>query len=199
MSHVTWKLKPGFESLRKPRVLRVLEPAFRKGKEKKGFRLIAWSLQDNHIHLVVEGESTEEVARGRQGLGVSITKRLNKRWERVGQGSVFLDRHGKKPMKGFHHRRRGMGYVHGNAKRHGHVLPKGEPDRYSSAPWWPWCLQKFRRPLRSPPVAKSRYLHAEGVIVSLDLDHRPGFGEGSRLRLDFQRMCVVERSAELVG
>jgi REP element-mobilizing transposase RayT len=45
-------------------VLRVLEPAFRQGKERPGFRLIAWSLQDDHVHLIVEGESTEEVARG---------------------------------------------------------------------------------------------------------------------------------------
>ncbi len=77
MSHVIWKLKPGLETLRQPGVLRVLEPAFRKGKEKQGFRLIAWSLQEDHIHLIVEGESTEEVARGIQGLGVSITRRLN--------------------------------------------------------------------------------------------------------------------------
>jgi hypothetical protein len=130
---------------------------------------------------------------------VSLTKRLNRLWKRVGQGSVFRDRHEKKPMKGWHHRRRGVAYVHGNAKRHGHVLPPGEPDRYSSAPWWPWCRQEFRRPLRSPPVARSRDLHAEGVTVWLDLDHRPGCGEGSRLRLDFQRMCVVDTLAELVG
>ena len=199
MSHVFWKLKPGVKSVREPEVLRVLEPAFWTGKEKSGFRLIAWSLQETHIHLIVEGESTEEVARGIQGLGVSLTKRLNKLWDRVGEGSVFRDRHEKVPLKTFAHRRRAVPYVLSNALRHGRMIPNGEPDRYSSAPWWPWCNQEFRRPLRSPPVAKSRYLLREGVIPHLDLTHRPGSGEGSRLRLDFQQMRVIDESKELVG
>jgi hypothetical protein len=62
MSHVIYRLKPGMESLRRPKVLRVLEGAFRAAKRKGGFRLIAYSLQDTHIHMIVEGRRGGGVA-----------------------------------------------------------------------------------------------------------------------------------------
>jgi hypothetical protein len=37
----------------------VLEGAFRAAKRKGGFRLIAYSLQDTHIHMIVEGQDAE--------------------------------------------------------------------------------------------------------------------------------------------
>jgi REP element-mobilizing transposase RayT len=199
MSHVIYKLKPDLKSLREPQVLRVLEPAFRKAKAKEGFRIIAWSLLPDHVHLIVEGESTEEVAKGLQGLAVSLTKRLNKLWGRVGEDTVFRDRHRKIPIKDFRHARRAIPYVLGNAVRHG-ILEPGEIDPYSSARWWRWIIgAPIRRPLRDAPVAESRYLYSLcGNPVYFDPSHRPGSGAGSRLRLDFENMRVVSDS-ELSG
>ena len=195
VSHVIWKLKPGLKSLREPEVLRVLEPAFRKAKEKKGFRIIAWSLMTDHVHLIVEGESTEEVSKGLQGLAVSVTKRLNKLWNRVGEGTVFRDRHKKILIRDYKHARRAIPYVLGNAVRHG-ILEPGEIDPYSSARWWRWILgAPVRRPLRDAPVAESRYLDALcGRPVYFDPSHRPGHGVNGRLRLDFEKMRVVPDS-----
>jgi putative transposase len=192
MSHVIYKLKPGLKSLRKPEVLRVLEPAFRQAKERKGFRLIAWTLLHDHVHLIVEGETTKEVAVGLQGLAVSLTRRLNKLWGRVGKGSVFRDRHRKIPLRDYRHIRRAIAYVLGNARRHGIELAKGEPDRYSSAPWWRWTSDTFRRPLRSPPVAESRYIELKcGFMPQLDVDYRPGNWASSRVRIDFREMRLL--------
>ena len=50
--HVTLKLCRGLPSLRTPRAYRVLERAFRAGKEKNGFGLYQFSVQRDHIHLM---------------------------------------------------------------------------------------------------------------------------------------------------
>jgi hypothetical protein len=84
------------------------------------------------------------------------------------------------------------GNVLGNARRHGIELAKGEPDRYSSAPWWRWTSDRFRRPLRSPPVAESRYIALKcGFMPQLDVDYRPGNWASSRVRIDFREMRLL--------
>jgi hypothetical protein len=133
--------------------------------------------------------------RGLQGLAVSLTKRLNKLWNRVGEGTVFRDRHRKIPIRDFRHARRAIPYVLGNAVRHG-ILEPGQIDPYSSARWWRWILgAPVRRPLREAPVAESRYMASLcGNPVKFDPNHRPGHGVNGRLRLDFEKMRVVPDS-----
>jgi len=41
-------------TLRDPDVVREIEAAFRRGNERKQFRLVHYSIQDDHAHLIVE-------------------------------------------------------------------------------------------------------------------------------------------------
>jgi REP element-mobilizing transposase RayT len=52
--HVVWRIRRGLPGLRTPRGLRRLERAFRRGKERDGFALLHYSIQDDHLHLMVE-------------------------------------------------------------------------------------------------------------------------------------------------
>ena len=54
--HVTVRLKKGLPSLRRKSAHRVLGRAFAAGGERFGFRLIHYSIQSNHIHLLAEAE-----------------------------------------------------------------------------------------------------------------------------------------------
>src|SRR5262249_2515772 len=60
-----------------------------RGRDRFGFRLVHFSVQGNHIHLVAEALDERALARGMQGLGVRIAKALNRLMVR--KGTVFAD------------------------------------------------------------------------------------------------------------
>src|SRR5262249_17406112 len=91
-AHVVLRIRRGLPGLRTPRAYRVLERAFRRGKSKDGFRLIEYSVQHDHLHLIVEADHREQLARGMQGLMIRIAKGLNRFWHRR-VGHVFADRY----------------------------------------------------------------------------------------------------------
>jgi putative transposase len=76
-AHVVLRIRRGLPGLRTPRAYRVLERAFRLGKKIDGYRLIEFSVQQDHIHLIVEAEGRARLSRGMQGLMIRIAKALN--------------------------------------------------------------------------------------------------------------------------
>jgi REP element-mobilizing transposase RayT len=67
--HVTLKVRPGVQSLRTPRVVREVEASFRKACDRGKFKLVEYSLHDDHAHLIVEAKSADELGRGMMSLG----------------------------------------------------------------------------------------------------------------------------------
>src|SRR5262245_52045805 len=86
--HVVWRIRRGLPSLRTPRGLRRLERAFRKSKEQRGFILVHYSIQQDHLHVIVEVNDRRKLSRGLQALGIRIAKSLNSLWHRT-KGNVF--------------------------------------------------------------------------------------------------------------
>src|SRR5262245_33000673 len=86
--HVVWRIRRGLPCLRTPRGLRRLERAFRKSKEQRGFILVHYSIQQDHLHLIVEVNDRRKLSRGLQALGIRIAKSLNSLWHRT-KGNVF--------------------------------------------------------------------------------------------------------------
>ena len=174
--HVTLKLCRGLPSLRTPRAYRVLERAFRAGKEKEGFGLYQFSVQRDHIHLIVEVNNRMELSRGMQGLAIRIAKAINKHWGGR-QGTVFAERYFaralEKPMQVW----RAIRYVVNNARKHGEWSSDTQPDPFSSGRWlhcWEH-LPGIRWPTRSPPLARARhYLTISWRNFPLALTDLPG-------------------------
>jgi len=52
--------------------------------------LASISVQSNHVHAVAKGDDVQSLSRGLQGLGASISKRINRVSGR--RGRVFDDR-----------------------------------------------------------------------------------------------------------
>src|SRR5687768_4246960 len=55
------------------------------------FRVIHFSIQGDHLHLVVESGSKTSLARGMQGLKIRVARRINAMLGRSGR--VFVDRY----------------------------------------------------------------------------------------------------------
>ena len=87
--HVTLRMLPHVWQLRSRRCYTVLERAFHAGCDKFDTRILHYSVQHNHIHLVAETTDARALARGIQGLAIRMAKGLNRVMHRDGQ--VFGD------------------------------------------------------------------------------------------------------------
>ncbi len=134
--HVTLRLRPEVWNLRSGRMFRALYNAFVGGKERFGFRLVHYSVQGNHVHVVAEAPHRKALSRGVQGLSVRIARRLNRVMGR--RGKVFADRFHSRVLKTPLEVKRVLSYVLGNARRHaarqGRAAERIDP--YSSAVWF---------------------------------------------------------------
>ena len=54
-------------------------------------RVVHYSIQGTHLHLLLEAESAEALSRGMQGLSIRIARRINAACGR--RGKVFVDRY----------------------------------------------------------------------------------------------------------
>jgi len=68
-AHVTLRVRSDLPSLRTGRVVREIERTFEAGCERPGFRLVHYSLQGNHAHLIVEAQDRDALGRGGRILG----------------------------------------------------------------------------------------------------------------------------------
>jgi len=108
--------------------------AFAAGRARDGFRLVQYSVQANHLHLIVEARSRWALARGLQGLAVRMARALNGLWRRA--GSVFADRYHDHILKSPREVWNALRYVLCNARKHGGWGSGAHPDRYSSSAWF---------------------------------------------------------------
>ena len=89
--HVTMRLRREVWNLRSHRCFRALKRAFARGCERFGFRVVHFSVQGNHIHLIVEAPDAVALGRAMKGLEVRMARALNKVMSR--SGPVFADRY----------------------------------------------------------------------------------------------------------
>jgi len=152
--HVVYRIRRGLPDLRTPRGLRRIEGAFRKGKERDGFALLHYSIQREHLHLMVEVKNRRKLSRGMQALGIRLAKALNSLWRRR-RGGVFAERYFAVALESGRQMWRTVRYILNNGRKHGSWTVKGEPDPYSSGRWYlPWRQPDFCRPLRRAPVVE---------------------------------------------
>src|SRR3954469_25840255 len=111
-AHVTMKIAGGRPSLRSSRGFGAIRRSLRKGKERFGLRVIHFTVQGNHVHLLVEAVDAVALARGMKGLAVRMARSLNRAQGMSGQ--VFPDRFHSRALKSPREIAYAMRYVLGN-------------------------------------------------------------------------------------
>ena len=114
--HVTVKVRDDVRNLRTRICFSALKCAFAAGREKFGFRLVGYSVQGNHIHLLVEGADAQALSRGMQGLTIRMARALNRVLER--SGKVFRDRYHAHILRTPTEVANARNYVLGNYAKH---------------------------------------------------------------------------------
>ena len=114
--HTTLRMAKGCWNLRSRRALLALRGAFEGGRDRFGFRLVHYSIQGNHLHLIAEAEGKESLARGMKGLEVRVARALNRMMGR--RGAVFADRYHAHVLRTPREVAHAVRYVLGNYAHH---------------------------------------------------------------------------------
>jgi REP element-mobilizing transposase RayT len=128
-AHVCCRIERGLGNLRGRREMGVVRECFRRGRERFGFRLVHYSVQRDHVHMIVEAESKRALTRGMKGLCVRMARALNRLWSRCGR--VFRERFFLALLRSPRQLRNALVYVLRNGRKHGEVAI-GQDDPCSS-------------------------------------------------------------------
>jgi len=136
---VTLKVRDDVPSLRSGKLVAEVERRFARGCERGDFRLVHYSLQGNHAHLIVEAVDREALGRGMKALGARLARAVNRVFARTGR--VLADRYHVRVLRGSREVRNALRYVLLNARRHaaqgGRRLQRVvRPDPASSGRWF---------------------------------------------------------------
>ena len=139
--HVTVNFVEGLPSLRGEGLAEAILEALEARPRGDGFRVVHFSLQSNHLHLICEAHDNAALTSGMRGLGVRIARAVNRFLGRTGR--VIAERFHLHVLRTMQEVRNAVRYVLQNAARHGswRCRPREEggpprPDPLSSAAWF---------------------------------------------------------------
>lgn len=133
--HVSLRVLPHVWSLRSGRSLAAVSAAIEGVKDWREFRVVQFSVEANHLHLIVEAEDGRALAEGMQGLSVRLARALNRMMGR--HGTVFADRYHAHVLRTPAEVRNALAYVLLNHRSHmlrlGAREEAGTLERFTSA------------------------------------------------------------------
>jgi REP element-mobilizing transposase RayT len=166
--HVTLRVRRGMPNLRGYRLVKTITESLRRAAQSNHarpaarrltFRVVHYSIQPNHLHLIVEATSKTALARGLGGLASGLARRVNRKLHR--RGALFGDRYHAHPLKTPTEVRHAVVYVLKNFEKHPDPIPdlgtapQRGIDPCSSAHWFRgWAQPTAPPPSLAPPVAE---------------------------------------------
>ena len=136
--HVTLRLRRDVPSLRSKRFVREFRRSLLSGCERGEFRVVHYSLQNGHAHLIVEARGKQALARGMKSVGARLARTVNRVFER--SGPVLAERYHAHVLRTPGEVRRALSYVLLNVRKHWRErygrAPQPGLDDASSARWF---------------------------------------------------------------
>jgi REP element-mobilizing transposase RayT len=178
--HVTLRVRREIVQLRRREQYRAIRQALARTAHDDRCRIVHFSVQGNHLHLMCEPDGKRGLTRGMIAFKTSCARRLNAVVAR--RGAVFADRYHVRYLLTPAQVRNALSYIRDNWRRHGEhrAHPAWRTDPFSSAELFDgWsgapmvCLPRGER----RPVARPRFWlvtdgwKRHGVIA---IDETPG-------------------------
>ena len=142
-------------SFRAERVCAAIRGAISRAK-RNGVHVLHYSVQENHLHLLVEGASSEDLSNQMRTLFSRIAFAVNAIARR--HGKLFRDRHHRHELKTPREVRNALVYILFNDRKHGEATATLDP---CSSAWWfedwaPWDRPPERNVRDGPENPTSR-------------------------------------------
>jgi REP-associated tyrosine transposase len=159
--NVTLRARRPLPSLRRQAIFASILRTFPR-TARSWFRLLHFSVQSDHVHLLVEADDQQSLARGMGGMAIRMARAVNRVLQRT--GSIWACRYHSRALTTPREVRHAIVYVLFNLRKH---VPKARGwDACSSAPWFegwetppacssaPW-LEGWETPPAGPPLDES--------------------------------------------
>ena len=133
--HVTLRAKRGLPSFRSQTLFAAFVKAFRMTR-REGFRIVEFSVQSSHLHLIVEATDKDALSRGMKSFTVRANRLFNVAWGRK-RGAVWGDRYHRRDLTTPRAVRNALVYCLNNHRKHAPTTrAKPELDACSSGAWF---------------------------------------------------------------
>jgi putative transposase len=145
-------LRSRFRPLRSPFVFPTLRRALAHAtRAHPWFRVVQFSVQHDHLHLIVEARDALALSRGVQGLAIRVARAVNRLVSR--RGKVWAGRFFSRALTSPRSVRNALAYVLNNFRKH-RAAGRAQIDPYSSAPYFSGFRELGgRSPLELPATA----------------------------------------------
>ena len=166
-------------NLRLARVFPLVKAILKKAALRFGTRLVHFSVQRNHLHLIFEAGDWDALYSAVTGLEVRLARMINKLLSRTGR--VFDHRYHTHVLRTPREVRNALVYVLNNARKHakqaGVAVPRSWIDPLSSAA----AFDGWRDPIEIHPVGEDPPVHAPGSWLLREGWRRHGLVSASEM------------------
>jgi len=155
--HVTLRGRKGLPSFRSELLHAAFVQTIRATNARyEDFRIVEYSVQDDHVHALVEASGHEALSRGMRSLMIRAALRFNRALGRE-RGKLWGDRYHRRDLKTPRQVRNALVYVLANYKKHFRV-ELGQPriDPCSSAAWFEGWTAYRKPPAEPPPIERAQ-------------------------------------------
>mgnify|MGYP000750608648 CR=1 FL=1 len=125
--HVVLRTAPAVRGLRRRDSYHAIRRAVIRGALRDDFRIVHLSIQQTHVHLIVEAANKGALARGMQAFAISAARLLNRvisaRTGRLRRGAVFPSRYHATVLRTPTQTRHTIAYVLNNWRKHWAQIP----------------------------------------------------------------------------
>ena len=152
-SHVTLRVLRGLPSLRTRGFVRELRRSLRAASERGDFRVVHYSVQANHLHLLVEAAGKDALGRGMKAISARVARAVHRAFGRA--GAVLHGRYHLRVLRTPREVRNALAYVLLNARKHWKQRQGEAPavrlDEASSGRWFEGWRREPPRGAREGP------------------------------------------------
>ena len=142
-AHVTLRIRRGIPTLRRKKFIREFRRSLRKVREREDFRVVAYSLQHDHVHIIVEATDNVAMASGMKAVASRLARAVNRVFQRTGK--VLDGRYHLQALTNPRQVRNAIAYVLCNIRKHfwqrKGFAPPVQFDAASSARWFDGWLR----------------------------------------------------------
>jgi len=156
--HVTVRARTGLPPFREPVLVKIIRASIA-AAHREVFRVVEFSIQTNHVHLIVEAHDNASLARDMQWLNARIARTVNRTLR--ARGNVWRERYHARELRTPRSVRNAIVYVLMNSKKHGLRVASGV-DRFSSAPWFDGFIERIETDEDCPVQASETWLGTVG-------------------------------------
>ena len=146
-AHVTLRVQRGVPSLRSKRFVGEFRRSLRQVVERDDFRVVLYSIQRDHVHIIVEAAEKDALGRGMKAVASRLARAVNRVFGR--SGAVMDGRYHLRVLGSPREVRNAIAYVLLNARKHWRErwgqAPPVRIDAASSGRWFGGWLSEAPR------------------------------------------------------